>query len=84
MTEIEWRRDPPDSAGLWWCRPPDESNAQVTTVEYVEGRDRPFVIYHSSMTYRWLDDPHLTDKEWHGPVATRGPNGWNLTGFDPA
>lgn len=85
-TEGGWRKEKPDGAGLWWYRPSDErdQNAMLTTVEFVPA-ERPFLIHHSSMTYRWLDDPHFEDREWRGPIArrTRG-GGWELADFRPA
>jgi hypothetical protein len=84
MSELEWRTEKPDEAGIWWYRPPDERDSEFTPVEYVPS-DRPFVIYHISMKYRGLDDGYLDGREWHGPVARRRKGGgWELAGFKPA
>jgi hypothetical protein len=80
----EWRAAKPDEAGIWWYRPPIEPNADFEPVEYVPTA-RPFVIYHATMKYRWLDDPHFEGREWRGPIAKRRKGGgWDLEGFKPA
>ncbi len=84
-TEAEWRTEKPDEAGLGWYRPSDERHPNAApTVEFVPA-ERPFVIHHSSMTYRWLDDPHFEGMEWRGPIARRTQDGgWELADFRPA